>query len=272
MPIQVSRPNINVIQYFKYSQAASNNGNNFNNAGNNIQVMLDKIKSKVTNPFLKNNFTIDNIANFFANFIAGNEFINNLEVKELADINKLEVKESLKVKNEAIVENLSFNKLKSRAMTIDDNEIIFDPEAVLKLKTSKIAFKVKDVFEVITFMKYIVKICGSKLEKCDFNSLLKNRNANQLMQLISAFEKKQHNFLEVEKEKIKKESAIKNEVNSVSPTPLPSKLPEVKENINKIKSNSGFEKKENNLRKEKIIEKVPNFKQSKIKKFIIFSN
>ncbi len=170
---------------------------------NNLQQMLDKIKAKVTNPFLKDNFTLDNIANFFANFVAGNNFVNNLEVKDLAELNKVEIKDILKVKNEAHIENLNFNKLKSRAMSIDDNEITFDPDAVLRLKSSKVAFKVKDVFEVITFMKYIVKICGSKLEKCDFNTLLKNHNANQLMQLINTFEEKHKTLVEKQVEEKK---------------------------------------------------------------------
>lgn len=210
------------------------------NASSNLQVMLDKIKSKVSNPFLKDNFTLENIANFFANFVAGNEFVNNLEVKDMAEMNKLEIKEMLKVKNEAQVENLSFNKLKSRAMSIDDNEITFDPEAVLKLRNSKIAFKVKDVFEVITFMKYIVKICGSKLERCDFNTLIKNRSANQLLQLISAFEKKQNKLLKTETDKIKIDidKAVKS-VNSI----------ESAKNLEKKEIN--FQQKtQNNLRKE----------------------
>jgi hypothetical protein len=221
-----------------------------NNAGNNLQLMLDKIKSKVTNPFLKDNFTLDNIANFFANFVAGNEFVNNLEVKETAELNKLEVKESLKVKNEAQVESLSFNKLKSRALTIDDNEITFDPEAVLKLKHSKIAFRVKDVFEVITFMKYIVKICGSKLERCDFNTLIKNRNANQLVQLISAFEKKQIKYMDAEKLQIKKD--IEKAVKSIPVIKIEEKKEKLKvKEIEKVSE----PKKINNLRKDNKIQK-----------------
>jgi hypothetical protein len=209
--------------------------------------MLDKIKSKVSNPFLKDNFTLENIANFFANFVAGNEFVNNLEVKDLAEMNKLEIKEMLKVKNEAQVESLSFNKLKSRAMSIDDNEITFDPEAVLKLRNSKIAFKVKDVFEVITFMKYIVKICGSKLERCDFNTLIKNRSANQLLQLISAFEKKQNKLLKTETEKIKTE--INKAVKSIK------NVESGDEGEKKTSSDNFQEKKQNNLRKENLLVK-----------------
>jgi DNA polymerase III alpha subunit (gram-positive type) len=169
---------------------------------NNLQAMIDKIKSKVTNPYLRDNLTLDNISNFFANFIAGNEFLNNLEVKELADFNKVEVRENFKSKGEAHMESLNTNKLTTKAMMITDNEIIFDPEASLKMRESNIEFKVKDIFEVITFMKFIVNICGSKLEKCDFDTLLKNHNANQLMQILNKLNKKQE---EMQQEKVKQE-------------------------------------------------------------------
>lgn len=142
-------------------------------------MMVDKLKSKVTNPYLKDNFNLENIANFFANFVSGNSFMNNLQVKELTELNNVEINENLKVKKEAKLENLNVNNLKSKVMTIKDNEIILDPEGVLKLKGSNIDYKVKDVFEVITFMKFIVKICGAKLEKCDFNNLLKEHSTHK---------------------------------------------------------------------------------------------
>jgi hypothetical protein len=163
--------------------------------------MIDKIKSKVTNPYLKNNFTIDSIANFFANLISGNEFVNNLEVKDMAEFNKVEVKENLSVKNEAKVENLSFKKLNSKVLSIADNDIVIEPETNIKLKNTNMAFKAKDLFEVITFMKYIVNICGSTLEKCDFNNLIKNHNSEQLMQIINIVHKKQEQEKDIEKKK-----------------------------------------------------------------------
>lgn len=192
-----------------------NNNNNIlmNNNGNNLQAMLEKIKSKVTNPYLKDNLTVENIANFFANFISGNSFVNNLEVKDIAEFNKVEIKDDLKVKGESSFEKITFNKIKNKALTISDNEIIFDPEATIKLRNNKIAFKVKDIFEVITFMKYIVKICGSKLEKCDFNNLLKNHNANQIMQIVRTFQKKidetQKKAMELQEKKMKEEKKQK---------------------------------------------------------------
>lgn len=169
---------------------------------NSLQSIIDKIKNKVSNPTLKDNFTIENIANFFANFISGNQYMNNLEVKELTVMHKVEVKDLLKVKGEAQIENLTVNKLNTRVLSVDGDEISFNPEAVMKMKNSKVNFKIKDIFEVITFMKYIVKICGSKLENCDFNTLIKNYNANQIMQIISAFQKKQDQMLDVEKKKL----------------------------------------------------------------------
>jgi len=194
----------------------NNSNENFgNNNGNSFQAMLDKIKSKITNPYLKDNLTVENISNFFANFISGNSFVNNLEVKDIALFNKAEVKDSLKVKGEASFEKISFNKIKNQAITIIDNEIIFDPEATIRLRNNKMAFKVKDVFEVITFMKYIVKICGSKLEKCDFNNLLKNHNANQVMQIVRTFQKKidetQKKALEFQERKMREEKQKREE-------------------------------------------------------------
>jgi hypothetical protein len=218
-----------------------------NNNNNNLQAIIEKIKNKVSNPILKDNFTIDNIANFFANFISGNQFMNNLEVKEMAQMHKIDVKELLKVKGDAQIENLTVNKLNTHVLSIDGDEISFDPEAVMKMKNSKVSFRIKDIFEVITFMKYIVKICGSKLERCDFNTLVKNYNANQIMQIISAFQKKEDQMLEVEKKKLKdleeKEKAKEIEI----------KAKEEKEK-NEIKK---LEKKEN-LRKND----VPKFKES----------
>jgi hypothetical protein len=189
-----------------------------NNGGNSLQAMIDKLKSKVSNPVLKDNFTIENISNFLANTLAGNEFVNNLEVKELADFNKLDVRENFKSKGEAHMESLNVNRFTNRALTISDNEITFDPEASLKMKDSNIEFKVKDIFEVITFMKFIVKICGSKLENCDFDTLLKNHNANQLMQILNKLNKKQEEMekkkdmeKQKEQEKVKEQEKLKEQ-------------------------------------------------------------
>ena len=209
---------------------------------NNLQAMIDKIKSKVTNPYLKNNFTLDSIANFFANLISGNEFVNNLEVKDLAEFNKLEVKENMKVKNEAFIDNLTVNKFNHKAFSIVDNEIIFDPEASLKLKNTNVSFKFKDIFEVITFMKYIVKICGSTLEKCDFNTLLKNHNTDQLMQIINIVHKKQEKEKLEEDKKKKEEEKKLDDMKKTNTT----KIEEEKKRIKKEDYNYNFKESKSN--------------------------
>lgn len=218
------------------------------NNSNNLQAIIDKIKGKVTNPILKDNFTIENIANFFANFISGNQFMNNLEVKELAEMHKVEVKDLLKVKGEAQIENLTVNKLNTNVLSIDGDEIVFNPEAAMKLKNSKVSFRIKDIFEVITFMKYIVKICGSKLENCDFNTLIKNHNASQIMQIISAFQKKEDQMLEGERKKLKDLEEKEKEKEKIREMELKAKE---KTEIKKLE-------KKVNLRKTE----VPNFKES----------
>ena len=92
----------------------------------------------MSNPYLKANFTLPNIANFFANFISGNEYLNNLQVKEDSRFKKVEVTDSLSVKKKAKIIDLEFNNLRSNVMNITENEIVFDPDTKLRMKNSKI--------------------------------------------------------------------------------------------------------------------------------------
>lgn len=132
------------------------------------------MKEKVENPALKNNLTIEGISNFFANLLSGNQIANNLEIKKLAHINKLEIPDRLKVEGHTEIHDLEVKEnFKSKVFSITNDRITFNPDATIKMSDSRLVFKVKDIFEVITFMKYIVNICGSKLEKCNFGNLLK---------------------------------------------------------------------------------------------------
>lgn len=229
---------------------------------------MDKIKTKVTNPYLKDNLTVENIANFFANFISGNSFVNNLEVKDIAEFNKVEVKENIKVKGDASFEKITFNKLKNKAMTITDNEIIFDPDASIKLRNNKISFKIKDIFEVITFMKYIVKICGSKLEKCDFNNLLKNHNANHIMNLIKTFQQKiddtQKKTIEIQEIKLKEELK-KRDLEEKKQKELENKKKEMEKKLFEEKQKNEKAKKEKENKEKEIKEKEKKEKENKAK-------
>lgn len=138
------------------------------------------MKEKVENPVLKNNLTIEGISNFFASMLSGNQISNNLEIKKLAHINKLEIPDKLKVEGHTEIHDLEVKEnFKSKVFSISNDRITFNPEATIKMSDSRLVFKVKDIFEVITFMKYIVNICGSKLEKCNFGNLLKENNELQ---------------------------------------------------------------------------------------------
>ena len=99
--------------------------------------MLDKIKSKVTNPRLKSNFTITNIANFFASFISGNEFLNNLEVLGSTKLNRTIISE-LNVQNAANIEDVISNNFHTKSLNITKHEITFNPYSQIKLKNSNI--------------------------------------------------------------------------------------------------------------------------------------
>lgn len=62
--------------------------------------------------------------------------------------------------------------------------MIFEDEAVIRIKNSPIAFKARDIFEVIAFLKFMMRICGNEMEKCDFNNLLKNKLNEQKVDLM----------------------------------------------------------------------------------------
>ena len=102
-----------------------------------LQAMLDKIKSKVTNPRLKANFTLTNIANFFASFISGNEFLNNLEVLGSTKLNRTIISE-LNIQHAANIEDVIANNFHSQSVNITKNEISFNPYSQVKLKNSNI--------------------------------------------------------------------------------------------------------------------------------------
>ncbi len=105
--------------------------------------MLDKIKSKVTNPRLKSNFTLTNIANSFASFISGNEFLNNLEVLGSSKLNRTIISE-LNVQNAASIEELVTNNFRSKSVNITKSGISFDPYYQVKLKNSNIV-RINDI-------------------------------------------------------------------------------------------------------------------------------
>lgn len=99
--------------------------------------MLDKIKDKVTNPRLKANFTLTNIANFFASFISGNEFLNNLEVLGSTKLNRTIISD-LNVLNSANIDHLLTNNFETPSLNISRNGILFNPYSQIKLKDTNI--------------------------------------------------------------------------------------------------------------------------------------
>lgn len=176
------------------------------------------MKDKVENPALKNNLSLDSISNFFANILSGNEIMSNLEVKKLTHLNKLEVGEKMRVEGDSEFSNVILKeRFISKVFNITDDRITFNPEATIKMSNSKLVFRIKDIFEVITFMKYVVKICGSRLEKCDFGNLLSNSQQEQMKKVMKLLEERQSEIKKIEQEyaktKPKEDSSLANKSN-----------------------------------------------------------
>lgn len=136
--------------------------------------------------------------NFLKNLgqlFTGNSFINNLNVMDMAIFKQADIRNNLNVKGYTNLNKIKANEIETSAFNITENkEIIFDPDAILKFSTnSKINFQVKDLFEVIIFLKFLKRTCGNKLEKCDLGNLLKT-NKNKFSKIFKKFEKKLENF------------------------------------------------------------------------------
>jgi hypothetical protein len=159
------------------------------NTPNKFQTLIENMKSKISSQVLKQNFTAQHVAGVFENLLTGNEFLNNIEVKDLAIFDKLEISDLLKLKEMAEMEELSVKSFfRTNLFNItDDNEIIFEDEAVIRIRNSPIAFKARDIFEVIAFLKFMMNVCGNQMEKCDFNTLLKNSFDQQKIDLMKVF-------------------------------------------------------------------------------------
>lgn len=100
--------------------------------------MLETFKSKVTNPFLRTNFTLPNIANFFASFVSGNEKLNQIQVNKLAQLKNVDISENLNVNQTAKLNNLELTNLVSPVLNITENGIEIDPESNIKMKDTRI--------------------------------------------------------------------------------------------------------------------------------------
>ena len=159
------------------------------NTPNKFQTLIENMKSKISSQVLKQNFTAQHVAGVFESLLTGNEFLNNIEVNDLTIFDKLEIRDLLKLKEMAEMEELSVkSSFRTNLFNItDDNEIIFEDEAVIRIRNSPIAFKARDIFEVIAFLKFMMNVCGNQMEKCDFNTLLKSSFDQQKIDLMKVF-------------------------------------------------------------------------------------
>ena len=161
------------------SQSKNSGGSSSSSGKEVLSSVLSKLKNEIKTPLLKDNLTPEGIAKFISNTLSGNQFINNLQVKDNAELHHVEVLDSLKVNGKATFDSLQANKIITPSITLDDTEAVIDSNTLLKLAGNDVSFKVGDVFEAITFTKYIVSICGDKLDKCDFGMLMKNRKKKE---------------------------------------------------------------------------------------------
>jgi len=149
------------------------------------------LKSNIKSENLKNNISPEKFISFIHQILTGNYFEQNLSVYDTAFLNKGIIKKNLKIKNQADIETVKSNNIRTKVLNITENEIILEPEAKLKLKSfPHLNFQLKDIFEVLYFLNYIKKICGNKIEKCNLKFLLKNNSRYDVDKIYNEIEGK----------------------------------------------------------------------------------
>lgn len=219
------------------SPSQSKNTGGFSSSGKEVlSSVLSKLKNEIKTPLLKDNLTPEGIAKFISSTLSGNQFINNLQVKGNAELHHVEVLDSIKVNGKATFDSLKANKIITSSITLDDAEAVIDSNTILKLDGKEdVSFKVGDVFEAITFTKYIVSICGDKLDKCDFGMLMKNRKKKEEPKMKSVViaspmtQEKEPKDIPMFKEK-----AMENEIKSR----IDKEYEEYKKNMEKLNRNN----------------------------------
>ena len=68
--------------------------------------------------------------------MSGNEFLDNLDVKNHTNINNIHTN-LLKVKNNAMINNIISKSIKTRSVSLSDKEISFNKDSIFKLGNTK---------------------------------------------------------------------------------------------------------------------------------------
>ena len=167
---------------------------------NNFDEIIKELKSNLTSEERKESLNIENISNVFSTLLSGNEYFKNFQVKDFSAVPKMKIRENLKARDKGIFQAINTNRISSKLLNVtSNNEIIFDSEAVLKLGKFPISYKVKDFFEVLAFLKYLMRICGYRMEKCDFDNLVKEANNKTKLDLIEKLKVYEKNYEKIVK-------------------------------------------------------------------------
>jgi hypothetical protein len=232
----------------------------------NLKNLITDLKKSTKNPTIKNLINEKKLEGVIRELFSGNYFIKNLNVMDLSIFKEAEIRNKMTVKGISKMNKIKANKIETNVMNITDNEIIFNPNAILKFSTKakNINFKVRDIFEVIIFLKFIKAKCGKKLEKCDMRNLLKNRNQlnkNNYNNILKHFENKLEKVNATITSNITREIHGIFEKKKLEDVLIMEKLNKEKEKLyKKIKENE-IEKENKILRKKFLLDKEKKEKQ-----------
>jgi len=157
----------------------------------NLENFLADLQKNVKRKNLLKNITKDKFFDFLKQAISGNFNEQNLNVENMAIMNEQIEIDNLKVNNQAHIASIMANRLNSNIIKISENEIIIEPDAKLKLKSSpSFNFEEIDVFQVLNFLNDLKSKCGKNFQNCDVKNLRRNQTSLDNKKIYKYFEKK----------------------------------------------------------------------------------
>ena len=151
---------------------------------NSIEKIVSELKNKLPENINENEkFNQDNIFKLIQALLSGTISLSNLSVSQASEFNNITISNKLDAHSQTTFsDEFNINQIIKigSSLSIVNDTIILEPNSEIKIDSFPMKYKASDLFELISFMKYIQNQCkdekGNYIQ-CDF-TLLKNKNIN----------------------------------------------------------------------------------------------
>ena len=156
---------------------------NLRSSENKLERIVTELKSKLPDNLQDNNkFNTENVFRVIQALLSGDIKLSNLSVSKASEFNTLTINNQIDAHSQATFsDELNVNKVMKigNSVSIVNNTLLLEPNTEIKIDSFPMKYKASDLFEMVSFMKYIKNQCKDEkgnFVQCDF-TLLKKKNS-----------------------------------------------------------------------------------------------